>query len=45
MAIVPRREERLAGLAEELGGPERAVAIAADLSVPEDRDRLAARLE
>ena len=45
VAIVPRREERLAGLAEELGGPERAVAIAADLSVPEDRDRLAARLE
>jgi short-subunit dehydrogenase len=45
VAIVGRREDRLAKLAEELGGPERAVVIAADLSVPEDRDRLAARLE
>ncbi len=45
VAIVARREDRLAKLAEELGGPERAVVIAADLAVPEDRDRLAARLE
>ena len=45
VAIVARRHERLARLADELGGPERAVAIAADLSMPEDRDRLAARLD
>lgn len=45
IAIVARREDRLARLAEELGGPERAVAIGADLGEPEDRDRLAARLE
>jgi short-subunit dehydrogenase len=45
VAIVARREDRLNKLAEELGGPERAVVIAADLAVPEDRDRLAARLD
>jgi uncharacterized protein len=45
IALVARREERLAKLADELGGSERAVAIAADLSLPEERDRLAARLE
>ncbi len=45
VAIVARREDRLARLAEELGGPERAVTIAADLAAPEDRDRLAARLQ
>jgi uncharacterized protein len=45
IALVARREERLASLAEELGGPDRAVPIAADLAVPEDRARLAARLE
>jgi short-subunit dehydrogenase len=45
VALVARREDRLAKLAEELGGPDRAVAIGADLSVPDDRDRLAARLE
>ncbi len=45
VAIVARRHDRLARLADELGGPERAVAIAADLSLPEDRDRLAARLD
>lgn len=45
VALVARREDRLARLAEELGGPDRAVAIAADLAIPEDRDRLAARLE
>jgi short-subunit dehydrogenase len=45
VAIVARREDRLLELAEELGGAERAVAIAADLAVPEDRDRLAARIE
>jgi hypothetical protein len=45
VALVARREDRLRQLADELGGPERAVAIGADLSIPEDRDRLAARLD
>jgi uncharacterized protein len=45
IAIVARREDRLATLAAELGGSERAVPIAADLAVPEDRDRLAAEIE
>jgi short-subunit dehydrogenase len=45
VALVARRAERLAQLAEQLGGPDRAVAIGADLTVPEDRDRLAAQLD
>lgn len=45
VALVARRQQRLAELVDELGGQERAVAIAADLSVAEDRDRLASRLE
>ena len=45
VALVARREERLAELAQELGGEDRAVVIAADLSQPEQRDRLAARIE
>jgi short-subunit dehydrogenase len=45
VALVARREDRLSQLAEELGGYERAVAIAADLAIPEDRDRLAARID
>lgn len=45
VVLVARREDRLARLAEELGGPDRAVAIAADLAVPEDRDRLASQIE
>src|SRR5581483_957478 len=45
VALVARREERLAELAKELGGEEKAVAIPTDLSVPEQRDRLAARVE
>jgi uncharacterized protein len=45
VALIARREDRLTQLAEELGGPDRAVAIGADLAVPEDRDRLAARIE
>lgn len=45
VALVARREQRLAELAEELGGQDRAIVIAADLSVPSERDRLAARLE
>lgn len=45
VALVARREDRLELLARELGGPDRAVPIAADLALPEDRDRLAARIE
>jgi uncharacterized protein len=45
VAIVARREDRLVKLAEELGGPERALAISADLAVEADRDRLAARID
>jgi short-subunit dehydrogenase len=45
VALVARREDRLQHLAEELGGPDRAVAIGADLAEPADRDRLAARIE
>ncbi len=44
VALVARREQRLVELAEELG-EARAIVIAADLSVPAERDRLAARLE
>jgi short-subunit dehydrogenase len=44
VALVARREERLNELAQELGGPDRAVVLTADLAVPEDRDRLAGRL-
>jgi short-subunit dehydrogenase len=45
VALVARREDRLAQLAKELGGDERAVVIGADLAVADQRDRLAARLE
>ncbi len=45
VALVARREDQLRQLAEELGGAEKAVPIAADLAVPEDRDRLASALE
>jgi uncharacterized protein len=45
VAITARREDKLNALAEELGGPDRAVVLTADLAAPEDRDRLAARLD
>ncbi len=45
VALVARREQRLAQLVQELGGEERALAIPADLSESADRDRLVARLE
>src|SRR5437763_14164036 len=45
VALVARREDRLSELAKELGGDDRAVVIGADLAVPEDRERLAERLE
>lgn len=45
VALVARREDRLRELAQELGGDERAVVIAADLADEADRDRMAGRLE
>lgn len=45
VALVARREDRLAQLAEELGGADRAVTIAADLAEPKDRDKVVARLD
>ena len=45
VALVARSADKLAALAAELGGEERAVPIAADLSLPADRDRLAQRME
>jgi short-subunit dehydrogenase len=45
VALVARREDRLRELADELGGDDRAVVIAADLASPEDRDRLGSRIE
>jgi short-subunit dehydrogenase len=45
VALVARREDRLKELSEELGGPDRAIPIAADLASAEDRDRLAERIE
>ena len=45
VALVARREDRLRELATELGGDDRAVVIAADLAVAEDRDRLASRID
>jgi short-subunit dehydrogenase len=45
VALVARRRDRLARLADELGGPRHAVPVRTDLALPEDRARLAARLE
>jgi len=45
VALVARRKERLSELAEQLGGSDRAIAIAADLTEESDRDRLAAELD
>lgn len=44
VALVARREQRLSELARELGGHDRAVPLAVDLSVVEGRDWLASRL-
>jgi short-subunit dehydrogenase len=44
VALVARRHDPLTQLADELGGPGRAVPLRADLAEPEDRDMLAARL-
>ena len=45
VALVARRLDRLEALADELGGPDRAVPLKADLGVVADRDRLAAGIE
>ena len=45
VALVARRQERLSELAQQLGGQDRAVPLAVDLSVDEGRDWLAARLD
>jgi short-subunit dehydrogenase len=45
VALVARREDRLARLADELGDPGRAVPVCADLALPADRERLASRLD
>lgn len=45
VVVTARREDRLQKLCEQLGGEKYAVAVGADLAVPADRDRLAARLD
>ena len=45
VVVTARREDRLRKLCTELGGDQHAVAIGTDLAVPEDRDRLVARIE
>jgi uncharacterized protein len=45
VALVARSTERLERLAEELGGPARAVPLTVDLAAPQDRDRLAERID
>ena len=42
--VTARRDDRLQTLCSELGGDEHAVAVAADLAIAKDRDRLAARV-
>jgi uncharacterized protein len=45
VVVTARREDRLRALCTELGGDQHAVAVGTDLALPEDRDRLAARIE
>jgi short-subunit dehydrogenase len=45
VVVTARREDRLQKLCEQLGGEKYAVAVGADLAVPADRDRLAARID
>jgi uncharacterized protein len=45
VVVTARREDRLKELCAELGGDEHAVAVGTDLAVPQDRDRLAARID
>jgi uncharacterized protein len=45
VVVAARREDRLKELCAELGGNEHAVPVGTDLAVPQDRDRLAARID
>jgi uncharacterized protein len=45
VVVTARREDRLQQLCAELGGDQHAVAVGTDLAVPEDRDRLVARID
>lgn len=45
VVVTARREDRLRQLCTVLGGADHAVAVGTDLAVPEDRDRLAARID
>ena len=45
VVVTARREDRLQKLCTELGGEKHAVAVGTDLAVPQDRDRLAARID
>ena len=45
VVVTARREDRLCTLCAELGGDPHAVAVGADLTLPRDRDRLAARID
>jgi NADP-dependent 3-hydroxy acid dehydrogenase YdfG len=42
LVLAARSQERLEALADELGGPERALAVRCDVSVWEDQERMAA---
>jgi uncharacterized protein len=44
VVVTARREDRLQALCTQLGGSDHAVAVAADLADPQDRDRLQARI-
>src|SRR3984885_3858516 len=45
VVVTARREDRLHKLCDDLGGETHAVAVGTDLAIPDDRDRLAARLD
>jgi len=45
VVVTARREDRLHKLCDELGGEKHAIAVGTDLAIPEDRDRLVARIE
>lgn len=44
VVLTARHEDRLQTLCAELGGGDHAVAVAADLADPQDRERLEARI-
>ena len=45
VGLIARRADALERLSDELGGADHAVVLPTDLAVPEERDKLAARLE